>query len=77
MCFLSGLWLPISFLPQGIRAVAAYLPGFHLGQLGLLSLGVRVPGEFVQHAAVLAGYSAVFAGLAWFGYRREQEKMYG
>ncbi|GAB4366231.1 MAG: hypothetical protein OHK0021_09740 [Bryobacter sp.] len=77
MCFLSGLWLPIAFLPKGIKAAAVFLPGFHLGQLGLLSLGAKVSGDVFQHVAVLGVYSVLFALAAWLGYRREQERMFG
>lgn len=74
MCFLSGLWIPIVYLPPVAKSIADYLPGYHLGQLGLLALGVPVVGDWGQHGAVLAGYTLVLAGLAWLIYRRQEER---
>ena len=34
MAFASGLWIPISQLPQFVQPVAAFLPPYHFAQLG-------------------------------------------
>jgi ABC-2 type transport system permease protein len=75
MCLVSGLWIPLAMLPPKVAAVAAYLPSYHLGQLGLAALGVTPQAAPAQHALILGGYGVVFAGLAWFSYIRQQEKL--
>lgn len=78
MAFCSGLWIPLFMLPRGIRAVAKFLPPFHLSQLALNSIGMgsnQTPTW--QHVQALVGFTLIFLGLAWFGYRRDEGKTYG
>ncbi len=39
MSFLSGLWIPFEVLPPAVKAIAPFLPAFHLGQLALGAIG--------------------------------------
>jgi len=39
MAFLSGLWIPIAFLPESIQSLALWLPPYHLSQLALRVIG--------------------------------------
>ena len=77
MAFCSGLWIPIQFLPDFLKHVAVFLPAYHLSQVALIAIHVQSDGSVAAHWEALAGFTIVFAGLAWLGYRREQEKMYG
>ncbi len=40
MSFLSGLWVPLSFLPHGIAQLAPLWPSWHLAQIAQLAAGV-------------------------------------
>ncbi len=76
--FLAGLWIPIDFLPKGIQAVAPYLPTYHFAQIALSILHARsAKGSVAVHVLALAGFTVLFAVIAWLGQRRENEKMYG
>lgn len=56
MSFLSGLWVPISQLPQALQQIAPIWPSYHLHQIALAAVGM-------QHNAV-AGNVAVLVGFA-------------
>jgi ABC-2 type transport system permease protein len=77
MSFLSGLWIPIFALPKFIQKMAIALPSFHLSQLALASIGAAKGGQTAQHVIGLVLTTAVFLALAYFGYRRDEGKMYG
>jgi ABC-2 type transport system permease protein len=77
MAFCSGLWIPLQFLPDVLHQVARVLPAYHLSQIALTVMHAPAEGSVLGHWEALAGFSLLFAGLAWLGYRREQEKMYG
>ena len=77
MAFCGGLWIPLQFLPKGIQAIAPLLPSFHLSQIALRILGAPSVGSAASHVEALAGFTLLFAGIAWLGQAREREKMYG
>ncbi len=77
MSFCGGLWIPFDFLPNAIQKIAPLLPSYHLGQIALAIQKAPSQGTIALHAEALAGFALVFAGIAWFGHRREREKMYG
>ena len=77
MSFCGGLWIPFQFLPKGIQAIAPFLPSFHFSQIALRILGAPSQGSVGEHVGALAGFTLIFAALAWLGHRREQEKMWG
>jgi ABC-2 type transport system permease protein len=77
MAFCSGLWIPFQFLPKGIQGIAPLLPAFHLSQIALRILGAPAQGTAATHVEALAGFTLLFAGIAWLGHAREREKMYG
>ncbi len=77
MSFCSGLWLPLNFLPHALAQAAPALPPFHLAQIGLAILHAPTRGTVWSHAGALVGFTLLFAGLAWIGHRREQERIYG
>jgi ABC-2 type transport system permease protein len=64
MAFLSGLWLPIQFMPKFLADIAPTWPAFHLAQLALDAVGAPSRGTLVGHVAVLAGTTLGFFLLA-------------
>jgi ABC-2 type transport system permease protein len=77
MSFLSGLWIPIFALPKFIQKIALGLPAFHLSQLALASIGATKGGTTALNILGLVITTIVFLALAYFGYRRDEGKMYG
>ena len=49
MSFLSGLWVPIKFLPKILQHIAPVFPTFHLAQLMYGSLGAESLGTTASH----------------------------
>lgn len=77
MSFLSGLWIPIQFLPHFLQKFALMLPAYHFAQIAIRTLHAPAQGSIPMHIGVLAGFGLLFAGIAWFAHGREREKMYG
>ena len=63
MAFLSGLWLPLSMLPQAVQKLAPIWPAYHLNQLTLAAVGTS-NGPLLLHVLALAGYTVIFLLLA-------------
>jgi ABC-2 type transport system permease protein len=72
MSFLSGLWIPFEMLPAAVKAIAPFLPAFHLGQLALGAIGAGAGAPAWSHVAALGGFTLVGLGLALWGYRRDE-----
>ncbi|MGJ4803671.1 ABC transporter permease [Luteimonas sp. SDU82] len=64
MAFLSGLWLPLSMLPEWIGRIAPAWPAYHLAQLALKIVGLDDGGAAWLHLLVLAVVAIVFFVLA-------------
>lgn len=64
MAFLSGLWLPLSMLPDFLARIAPAWPAYHLGQLALKVVGHDEGGATWLHLLVLAVVTAAFFALA-------------
>jgi len=77
MAFCAGLWIPLQFLPSVLRQAAPFLPTYHFAQLALGVLHAPVQGTIMEHVGALAAFTMIFAGIAWIGDSREQEKVYG
>ena len=45
MAFLSGLWLPLQFLPKFLQQIAPIWPAYHLAQLALPRVGAPSDGH--------------------------------
>jgi ABC-2 type transport system permease protein len=78
MSFCSGLWIPLFLLPHGLQTLAKVLPPYHLSQLALNTVGMemnRTPAW--GHVEALIAFTLLFLGLAAWGYRRDEGKMYG
>ena len=64
MAFLSGLWMPLTMLPEFIRSSAVLWPPYHLAQLALDATGREYAGGAVAHLAYLAGFTAICFAIA-------------
>lgn len=64
MAFLSGLWLPLSMLPDVLAKIAPAWPAYHLGQLALKVVGHDQAQPAWLHLLVLGAVTAVFFVLA-------------
>jgi len=64
MAFLSGLWMPLSMLPQFIRDVAVFWPPYHLAQLALAAIGREHAGGAFGHLGFLAIFTIVCFAIA-------------
>ncbi len=77
MGFLSGLWIPIAFLPQTIQEVALWLPPYHFAQLALKVIGASRGESTLLHVGMMVVSTLLFATIAYIGYRRDEGKTYG
>jgi ABC-2 type transport system permease protein len=68
MSFLSGLWMPLQFLPKAVQDIAQVLPAYHLGRLAYAAVGVS-QDPLLPHVLALAGFTVGFLFLAARGYR--------
>ncbi len=64
MAFLSGLWLPLQFMPKFLSDIAPIWPAYHLAQMALATVGAPSVGSTASHIAVLAGTTLGFFLLA-------------
>jgi ABC-2 type transport system permease protein len=71
LSFASGLFVPLSQLPEFIQTLAPYLPSYHYAQLAWSALGAGHESLGVS-LLWLGGYSALFLALAVRFYRREE-----
>jgi ABC-2 type transport system permease protein len=75
--FLSGLWVPLMFLPKILQSAAHALPPYHLAQLALSAVGAGQHESNLIHWEYLIGFSLVCLGIARIGFQRDEGKMYG
>lgn len=71
MAFVSGLWVPIQFLPHSVQDVAQWLPPYHFSQLALHAIGASRGEPVSVHLFALAMATLVFGTIAYAGYRRD------
>ncbi|HEY0923153.1 ABC transporter permease [Rheinheimera pacifica] len=64
MAFLSGLWLPITMLPQALQQLAWLWPSYHLSQLGLKIISADQGFASAWHLGILLVQSMLLAALA-------------
>ena len=76
MAFASGLWIPISQLPDVVQSIAVALPPYHLQARAGHHRGVR--GRLAGRACRRnAGIHAVVPGRGSWGFRRDEGRTYG
>lgn len=64
MAFLSGLWMPLSVLPDSIAKLAPVWPSYHLAQIALKVIGLDAGRPLWLHAGALLMVAVVFGWLA-------------
>ncbi len=74
MGFLSGLWLPIKFMPEVMQQFANLLPPYHLAQLALKVTNMDLGFPVLLHVLVLAAYSFLFLFLAVSAYHKKDKQ---
>jgi ABC-2 type transport system permease protein len=70
MSFLSGLWIPVRFLPHALQKIAPLLPTYHLSQLMLSIYGYRDTISLTAHWSGLAGFTLLMLGASWAIFHR-------
>lgn len=73
LSFASGLWLPYEVLPGFFKALAPWLPAYHLAQQGLGILGAETHATWAQSAAYLAAFTVISVAAGIAAYRRDQD----
>ncbi|MBB5065407.1 ABC transporter permease [Granulicella mallensis] len=73
MSFCSGLWVPFQLLPHAVKAIAPFLPTYHLAQLMLGALGAPSSGTANSHWSNLLGFTLLMLGIAWIAFRRREQ----
>lgn len=72
MAFLSGLWLPISQLPNMLQQLSWLWPSYHLSQLALGTLGMSQGHSPWLHLGLLALWSGVLTAVVIWVFRRRE-----
>lgn len=74
MSFMSGLWIPLKYLPRFLRPIAPHLPAFDLSQLMLTVFGFqRRDVSTSAHWFGLFGFTCVMLGLSWLVFHRAEQ----
>jgi ABC-2 type transport system permease protein len=74
MSFLSGLWIPIQYLPKFFKPIAPYLPAYHLSQLMETVFGYQQRNvTTTAHWTGLAGFTLLMLGLSWAVFHRTEQ----
>jgi ABC-2 type transport system permease protein len=73
MSFLSGLWMPLRFLPHILQTIAPIFPTYHLAQLMYAALGAPSIGNSLSHWLSLFGFTLVMLGVSWLAFRRLEQ----
>jgi ABC-2 type transport system permease protein len=69
LSYASGMWMPVSELPEPVQVLAPFLPTYHLNALGHAAVGVPT-ADVAVHAAWLVGTFVVGTIVAAAAYRR-------
>ena len=73
MSFLSGLWIPIRFMPHSLQHFAPALPTYHLSQLVLSIFGYQDSMAASAHWSALAGFTMLMLGISWLIFHRREQ----
>jgi ABC-2 type transport system permease protein len=74
MSFMSGLWIPLQFLPKLLRPIAPYLPAYHLSQLmeGIFGYQQRSASP-AGHWLGLLAFTLLMLGASWAVFHRAEQ----
>lgn len=73
MSFLSGLWVPLQFLPSFPQHIAPIFPTYHLAQMMYGTLGAPTHGTLTQHLLGLFSFALVMGGVTWIAIQRGEQ----
>ncbi|MEK6398889.1 MAG: ABC transporter permease, partial [Terriglobus sp.] len=73
MSFLSGLWVPLKFLPHALQVIAPAFPTYHLAQMMYATLGAPTEGTFASHILGIFGFTFIMLGITWLAYQRRAD----
>ncbi|HEY9137102.1 MAG TPA: ABC transporter permease [Terriglobus sp.] len=73
MSFLSGLWVPLKFLPHIMQQIAPIFPTYHLAQMMYSTLGAPSDGTITSHLLGLFGFTFIMLGITWLAYQRRAD----
>jgi ABC-2 type transport system permease protein len=73
MSFMSGLWMPLQYLPHWMQRIAPALPTYHLSQLMLNVFGYAGSSSMAGHWYGLAGFTMLMLGTSWLVFNRAQQ----
>jgi ABC-2 type transport system permease protein len=74
MSYLSGLWMPIRYMPHWLQQIAPAMPMYHLAQLMLSVYGYQEKGSsLLVHWDALIGFALVMLGLFWVVFQRKEQ----
>ena len=73
MSFLSGLWMPLRFMPHWLQGFAPFLPTYHLSQLMLHIFGYADSMSLAAHWNALIGFTLLMLGLSWLIFHRKEQ----
>jgi len=77
MAFLSGLFIPVQFMPKFVQHVAPAMPAYHLAKIGQAVIGMTGSDPVLWHVLALAQFTVLFAFVGWYVWRREESKIHG
>jgi ABC-2 type transport system permease protein len=64
-------------LPRAVQVLAPFLPPYHFAQLALGAIGAGRGAPAWSHVAALAGFTLIGLAVAFWGFRRDEDRMYG
>lgn len=70
MAFLSGLWVPVMYLPEAIQFIAPWLPSYHFAQLSYAVIGAQQSSSLLGHIVYLVVFSASLLAVVSWRYQR-------
>jgi ABC-2 type transport system permease protein len=73
MSFLSGLWVPLRFMPHWLQGIAPALPTYHLSQLMLSIFGYQDSMSLATHWNTLIGFTLLMLGISWLIFHRREQ----
>ena len=73
MSFLSGLWMPLRFMPHWLQVFAPSLPTYHLSQLMLSIFGYQDSMSLAAHWNALIGFTLLMLGISWVVFHRKEQ----
>jgi len=74
MSFMSGLWIPLKYLPKFLKPIAPYMPAYHLSQLMETVFGYQQKSSgTMNHWLGLAGFTLLMLGISWAVFQRAEQ----